>query len=124
MSNFSKKLIAPCGMNCGICQAYLRPENKCPGCFSGRKVNGRPIKCGRRLCKKRTGEFCFECKEFPCKSIQALDERYRKKYGMSEIENLEFIRDHGIEKFLAQQEKKYCKNGCTLCVHDKKYYPQ
>ena len=25
-------LIAPCGMNCGICMAYLREKNKCPGC--------------------------------------------------------------------------------------------
>jgi uncharacterized radical SAM superfamily Fe-S cluster-containing enzyme len=25
-------LIAPCGMNCSICSAYLREKNKCPGC--------------------------------------------------------------------------------------------
>ncbi len=25
-------LIAPCGMNCGLCYAYLREKNKCPGC--------------------------------------------------------------------------------------------
>ncbi len=25
-------LIAPCGMNCGICLAYLRTKNVCPGC--------------------------------------------------------------------------------------------
>lgn len=25
-------LIAPCGINCGICRAYLREKNKCPGC--------------------------------------------------------------------------------------------
>ena len=25
-------LIAPCGMNCGICMAYLREKKKCPGC--------------------------------------------------------------------------------------------
>ena len=29
-----KNLIAPCGMNCGICMAFLRPTNKCPGCRS------------------------------------------------------------------------------------------
>lgn len=116
-----KNLIAPCGMNCGVCLHYLRAENKCPGCFTGRKVNGRPIKCGRRLCKKRKGEFCFECDEFPCDSIKRLDERYRTKYGMSEIENLEFIKVHGIEKFIKQQEEKYIKDGKVYCVHDKKY---
>src|SRR4030042_3919129 len=98
MSRISNNLVAPCGMNCGICQAYLRKENKCPGCFSGRKVNGEPIKCGRRLCKERKGDFCFECDKFPCDSIKRLDKRYREKYGMSEIENLEYIRDCGIEK--------------------------
>ena len=122
MKTFSKNLIAPCGMNCGVCQAYLRSENKCPGCFAGRKVGGRLIKCGRRLCKKRKGKFCFECDEFPCDSIKRLDERYCAKYGMSEIENLQFIRDNGIEKFLAQQEKKYISEKGVLCVHDRKNY--
>lgn len=30
--SFDKSLIAPCGMNCGTCIAYLRDKNKCPGC--------------------------------------------------------------------------------------------
>lgn len=25
-------LIAPCGINCGVCNAYLRVRNKCQGC--------------------------------------------------------------------------------------------
>jgi len=122
MIKFDTNLIAPCGMNCGLCLHYLRTENKCPGCYSGRKVNDKPIKCSRRLCKKRKANFCFECNEFPCKSIKTLDERYKKRYGMSEIANLEFIRDHGIDKFLADQEKKYLSDKGILCVHDKKYY--
>lgn len=33
MRSFNKiSLIAPCGMNCSICMAYLREKNKCPGC--------------------------------------------------------------------------------------------
>ena len=27
-----KELIAPCGMNCGICKYYYREKDKCPGC--------------------------------------------------------------------------------------------
>lgn len=122
MKKMTKNLIAPCGMNCGLCLHYLREKNKCPGCFSGRKVNNRPIKCGRRLCKKRHGDFCFECDDFPCDSIKRLDERYRKRYGMSEIENLKFIKKEGIEKFVESQAKKYCTSKGTFCVHDKKYY--
>lgn len=117
-----ENLIAPCGMNCGLCLHYLRAENKCTGCFTGRKVNNRPIKCNRRECKKREGNFCFECNSFPCESIKTLDKRYRQRYGMSQIENLEFIKNHGSEAFVKQQEEKYCKDGETFCVHDKKYY--
>lgn len=121
---FSENLIAPCGMNCGICEAYLREQKKCPGCFTGRKVNKRPIRCGRKLCKKRYGKFCFQCDSFPCDSIKRLDERYQKSYDMSEIANLKFIKENGIEKFLKQQEKKYsCHDGKgTICVHNKKCY--
>jgi hypothetical protein len=41
---------------------------------------------------------------------------------MSEIENLETIRDKGIEYFLKQEEKKWVNNDGVLCVHDKKHY--
>ena len=117
-----KELVAPCGINCGVCIHYLRAENKCHGCFTGRKVNDKLIKCSRRNCQKRTGDFCFECGKFPCQSIKTLDKRYREKYSMSPIENLEFIRDNGIEKFLEKEQNKYVSEAGILCVHDKKYY--
>jgi hypothetical protein len=41
---------------------------------------------------------------------------------MSEIENLEFIRDHGLDKFLEEQQRKYQSEKGTYCVHDKKWY--
>lgn len=122
MNGFNKNLIAPCGMNCGVCLHYLRAQNKCPGCFTGRKVNEKPIKCSRRLCKKRNGDFCYDCDSYPCESIKTLDERYRKRYGMSEIENLKYIRDNGIDKFIEQQENKYRKDSETFCVHDGNWY--
>ena len=118
----NKSLIAPCGINCGICLHHLRAENKCPGCFAGRKVNGRCIKCGIKLCRERTGDYCFECQTFPCERLKRLDKRYREKHQMSEIENLEYIKNHGIEKFLESEEKKWISEKGTLCVHDRKYY--
>lgn len=117
-----KELIASCGMNCGVCVAYLREENKCPGCYTGRKVGGRPIKCSRRLCEKRTGDFCYSCDEFPCQSIKMLDKRYREKHGMSEIENLEMIRDKGMDYFLKNEEKRWVNSDGVFCVHDGKRY--
>ena len=43
---------------------------------------------------------------------------------MSMIENLEFIKNNGIDAFIAQQEAKYkCpKCGGVICVHNKKCY--
>lgn len=118
----NKKLIAPCGMNCGLCLHYLRAKNKCPGCFSGRKVNGKCIKCGIRLCKDRGGEYCFNCDKFPCERLKRLDKRYQEKYGMSEIENLENIRENGIKVFVANEKKRWVNSEGTYCVHDKKRY--
>jgi hypothetical protein len=75
-----------------------------------------------RLCNNRKGDFCCDCEEFPCAKLKHMDKRYRTKYGMSEIENLEFIRDNGIRKFIAREQKRWmCERG-IFCVHDKKYY--
>ena len=29
------ELIAPCGMDCGLCMGYLREKNTCGGCRAG-----------------------------------------------------------------------------------------
>jgi len=41
---------------------------------------------------------------------------------MSEIENLVYIRDKGIEKFLDRERRKWISEKGVLCVHDRKYY--
>lgn len=117
-----KDLIAPCGMNCGICMAYLREKRKCPGCGTGKKECVRIYKCSRF--RKNGYKFCYECNIFPCIKIKSLDKRYRTKYGMSMIENLEFIKKHGIGKFLKVQEEKYkCPEcGGVICVHHKECF--
>jgi len=35
------------------------------------------------------------------------DTRYRKKYGMSMLDNLKYNEEYGIEKFIEQQNAKY-----------------
>jgi hypothetical protein len=119
-----KKLIAPCGMNCGLCIAHLRDRNRCPGC---RMDNGSKS-VTRRNCKIKNcavfrggTRFCFQCKEYPCPVLERLDRRYREKYGMSMIENLNNIKKNGIRKFIAG-EKKWIKGDKIFCVHDKKYH--
>lgn len=111
-------------MNCGLCCAYLREKNKCPGCSSGRVVNSRCIKCSIKLCKERKGEYCFSCDKFPCDRLKRLDKRYQEKYGMSEIANLKIIKEKGIEFFLKQEEERWVNSEGILCVHDKKRYSE
>ncbi len=122
-NSISKSLIAPCGMNCAICKAFLRQHNPCHGCKNAEQNMPKTrLNCKMRLCDKRTGNYCYQCTEFPCDRLRHMDHRYRTRYGMSEIENLEFIRDNGIRKFLAREQEKYISEKGILCVHDKKHY--
>jgi hypothetical protein len=119
----TQNLIAPCGMNCGICRAHLRPKNPCHGCnYAEANKPKTRVNCRLRICGKRKGKFCGHCQEFPCDRLKHLDCRYRTKYGMSEIENLEFIRKNGIRKFVAMERKRWISAKGVLCVHDKKHY--
>lgn len=112
--------IAPCGMNCSLCLAYQREKNRCAGCntITEKKVSHLST-CKIRNCEEMPGSgFCYSCTEFPCKGLKQLDKRYRTKYGMSMIENLEQIKANGIEAFSKQELKKWaCKCGALLCVH-------
>ncbi len=117
-------LIAPCGMNCGICMAYLRERNKCPGCRATDTNKAiTVIRCKILNCKviqKGKAKFCFECADFPCDRLKHLDKRYRTKYSMSMIENLVNIRDYGIRKFVKNEDVRWTCSRCggTICVHD------
>ena len=116
---FSSKQIAPCGMNCNLCVAFLRDEKKCPGC------RFREKHCAIHNCKifkKNKFRYCFECDNFPCVRIKHLDKRYKTRYGMSMIENLENIKNKGIKEFIKEQKKKWTKAGKIICVHNKKLY--
>jgi hypothetical protein len=116
-------LVAPCGMNCEICRAYLREKNKCPGC-RGVDTNKSVtrVRCKIKNCevlKNENAKFCFECGNFPCENLKHLDYRYRTKYNMSMIENLENINNFGIKKFLKNEDVRWTCSECggTICVH-------
>jgi hypothetical protein len=123
MEKLNKDLIAPCGMNCGLCRAHLKAANTCAGCRKiGKDCPVSRLKCPIRTCTERKGEFCYECAKFPCDKLKHLDKRYRKKYGMSQIENLEFIRAKGMEEFLKSERGKYQSDKGIFCVHDQEYH--
>jgi hypothetical protein len=124
---FDSELIAPCGMNCGICLRHFgfimdgQKREKCPGCIKRGKGCGLFRKYCKKIDKKEV-RFCYECGDFPCEILKKLDERYKTRFGMSMIENLKEIKNKGIANFLKNQEKKWvCKEG-IICVHNKKIY--
>ena len=120
---FKRSLIAPCGMNCGTCLAYLREKNRCPGCrvsYADKAVSvQRCIIINCIYLEKTKSKFCYECEKFPCKRMKQLDKRYRTKYKTSFIENLLMIKENGITYFLDfESKRRTCQNcGSTLCVH-------
>lgn len=117
-------LIAPCGMNCGLCIGRLREKKPCGGCFKNDDLN-KPNVCRscavvncEYLTKTESG-FCFDCPRYPCLRLKTLDNRYRKKYGMSMFENLHFIKEKGLDNFIVSEEEKWkCEHcGSGLSVH-------
>ncbi len=116
-------LIAPCGMNCALCISYQRDKNKCVGC-NGMDA-GKPNYCrkcaikGCEMLKGKRKKFCSFCEKFPCARIKNLDKRYRDKYHMGMIENLENIRKLGIREFVRKEKSRWkCRNcGGVVCVH-------
>lgn len=124
-----ENLIAPCGMNCSLCIAYqfMKSDlNKlgfhrkyCPGCIPrGENCTHMGHRC--ELLGNGSIRFCYECEAFPCKRLKSLDKRYRTKYHLSMIENLIFIRDYGIERFLKEEEGKWKCPECgeMICCHN------
>ena len=130
---FGNYLIAPCGMNCGTCIAYLREKNKCFGCnitFQDKcksRTNCKIKNC--EFLEKKSPKFCYNCVTFPCTRLKKLDIRYRTKYNTGLIQNLQIIKESGIDKFLHfELKRRTCskcgsilsvhRNKCILCSND------
>ena len=124
-----EELIAPCGMNCSVCSNYLALKNdvrtkgvKMPYCKGCRP---RDKKCAflKKRCElllNNKVEFCYECSEFPCEQLKHIAKRYETLYRMSVVDNLQFIKEHGLAKFLENQKKKWrCPDcGGVICCHN------
>lgn len=120
----TEDLIAPCGMNCGICIAFLREKNPCHGCRQAHLNKAKTrIVCRIKNCenlKEVKGSFCYDCASFPCKQLKHLDTRYTSKYHMSMLENLKMIKNQGMNTFLDHQQKLWACPTCgsTICCHN------
>jgi hypothetical protein len=119
----STTLIAPCGMNCRLCRAYVRDKKACPGCRGDDSLKSKScVMCRIKNCEqiaKGAVKYCFSCESFPCSKLQHLDKRYRANYGMSMTDNLENIRSFGIRHFIESEKEKWTCPECggIICVH-------
>lgn len=124
-----EKLIAPCGMNCAICSGYIALKTEirtkgvkmpyCAGCRPrDKKCSFLKKKCPTLL--NGQVEYCYECEDFPCEKLKSIDQNYKKLYRTSLIENLEFIRDNGVDKLLLKEQEKWkCPEcGGVICCHN------
>lgn len=116
-------LIAPCGIYCGACRAFLRKRNRCPGCRADESEKPETkVICRIKNCAhlEAGGGFCGGCGAlFPCEDFKRLENRYKKKYRTNITENLLFIRKHGAVLFSDKEKKdrKCTVCGGTVCMH-------
>ena len=114
---------APCGMNCLVCYKHCYHKKPCAGCLNsdiGKPEHCR--KCKIKDCIKGKGlSYCFECTDYPCKLIKNLEKSYNKRYQTSLMTNSEFVRQHGLERFMEQQKEKYTCSKCggIISIHDR-----
>ena len=125
----NEELIAPCGMNCGICRGYLacKYDLRSKGIRMSYCIGCRPRDKQCAFLKKRCNllmegkaQYCYECEDFPCTGLQRLDKRYKSDFRMSMVENLEYIRKNGIEQFLLKEEERWKCPECgeVICCHN------
>jgi hypothetical protein len=110
------QIIAPYGLNCSLCRAYIRERNPCPGC-RGSEINksNACLACAIKNCEKLAAggyQFCSSCDKFPCAALLHLDARYKDKYGVSAIGNLQHIKAVGAKRFVAEETARWTCSEC------------
>jgi hypothetical protein len=106
--------IGVCGLDCGLCPRYYTVgASRCPGCCGPEFFSKHPS-CSFITCcvKKKNLEVCAECSDFPCSKFKSAEKYQQLKESSSYpsykkvMPNLDFIKEHGIEKFVGQQKKR------------------
>lgn len=129
-------LVAPCGLDCGICELYLSRDNRklmdmlvsmgipeevlpCDGCKSNK--GDCPVikgKCDTYACSKEKGvSFCTYCDDFPCMRLAPVADRANTLPHNIKMYNLCLINKHGVEELIKkslQVKQAYFKGKMVI----------
>jgi len=128
---FDANLIGQCGINCGTCVAFFgytmagkKRKHVCSGCRTRSSLCAFIKKDCKRIKEKHPVDYCFECSDFACENLAKMDTVYQTKYDMSLIENLNVIKEKGMDAFLKKEHQKWMCPTCggVISVHTRRCY--
>jgi hypothetical protein len=100
-------LVAPCGLYCGECTAFL--NEKCGGCRSNQGLSKEYQKYCKIYACSRDKKFrtCVECGEFPCKFFNFFkaETLESSSWFLDVWCNMKQVREKGLKDFLKSKEK-------------------
>ncbi len=136
VTNERMNLVAPCGIDCGVCELFICrdnsllysdllskgiPEDKIP-CDGCRIVRGMcPViegKCDTFVCRtEKSVDFCYDCGEFPCSKLNPSADRADVLPHNLKVFNLCTIKCKGIDKFVEESpaiKQRYYKGKMSI----------
>jgi hypothetical protein len=136
MKNERENMVAPCGIDCGICEMHTCKDNPemmktfigrgvpvdkipCKGC---RAIDGNcpviPSKCDTLICIQNKGlDFCYECNDFPCNMLHPCSDRANILPHNLKVFNLCTIKNKGVDGFIKVSQDikaKYYKGKMSV----------
>jgi len=99
-------LVAPCGLYCGECTAFLNEE--CKGCRSNEGLSSEYRKhCRLYQCSNSKNlRICLECEEFPCKLFDFFkaEKLEESSWFLDVWSNMKQVKEIGLTNFLGKKE--------------------
>jgi hypothetical protein len=132
------RMIAPCGIDCGVCEMHMcgdnphlheyfiskgYPKEKIP-CSGCRNVDGKcPVigePCATYSCSKSKGiDYCYECADFPCAMFNPAADRAEILPHNLKVFNLCVVKNRGIDEFIKEYpsiKAKYYKGKMKVGI--------
>lgn len=115
IDKLSETMIAPCGVNCIACGAFLsKDKTACGGCRASNELITRKScrDCAKKKCAFDKGlRWCFQCSQFPCSKIKSLNKRYTQNYNVDLVQNgLDAKKD--MSAFWETQKERFTCKAC------------